>query len=512
MPHRGRPTLRKRLTLRARLTIWVVSIFVLIQVVTGLGFWLYQRSADRGLFNDRLVKRSMLIASRIRDEYDFLDEESLDALVQRTLDPLEFGRFQVDVVDAQGVSLLRRETRWPVIGRQIVAQIDRAQGYALRAVPDAPAGFESTEITKVFAIGVSVPQIPNAYLVVVTTDTFYARQTALILRILLVGGLFGTFASMVSGWIIAGVAVEPLRRLAGIADKLVPTTVKHASDEPMLDQVEETPEIQQLANELHAAKVRIREAFAAQERFLSNISHEIKTPIATLQLEAQTLDRKRLPPEGREFIESAEDEMRKLGRLVESFLTLTRVRDGQGEATPHRCGANELVMESLEDCVLMAEQHSVRLDVQLADSEEALDATVAGDPELLRTMINNLVRNAIRFTPRNGRVRVLATVRDAKFCIAVRDEGPGLPPELLEEVFNRFVQSSDETRRKRGHGLGLAIAQGIAELHGGQIRVRNLDPKGAEFTAELPLLTPDATEPADPAPNPEPESDPDPEP
>lgn len=502
MPHRGRPTLRKRLTLRARLTIWVVSIFVLIQVVTGLGYWLYQRSADRGLFNDRLVKRSMLIASRIRDEYDFLDENSLDALVQSTLDPLEFGRFQVDVVDGQGVSLLRSETRWPVIGRQIVAQIDHAQGYALRTVPDAPSGFESTEGTGVFAISVSVPEIPNAYLVVLTTDTFYARQTALILRILLVGGLFGTFASMISGWIIAGVAVEPLRRLAGIADKLVPNTVKQAADEPDLDEVRETPEIQQLASELHAAKVRIREAFAAQERFLSNISHEIKTPIATLQLEAQTLDRSRLPPEGTDFVELAEDEMRKLGRLVESFLTLTRVRDGQGEAPPHRCGANELVMESLEDCVLMAEQHGVRLDVQLADSEDALDAVVAGDPELLRTMINNLVRNAIRFTPRDGRVRVLAEIRDNHFCIAVRDEGPGLPPELLEEVFDRFVQSSEETRRKRGHGLGLAIAQGIAELHGGKIRVRNLRPNGAEFTAALPLLKPDTSEPAGPGPEP----------
>lgn len=495
MPHRGRPTLRKRLTLRARLTIWVVSIFVLIQVVTGVGYWLYQRSADRGLFNDRLVKRSMLIASRIRDEYDFLDEGALDALVQETLDPLEFDRFRVDVVDGKGISLLRDETRWPVIGRQIVAVIDRAQGYALRTVPDAPAEFAAAEDAGVFAIGLPIPEIPNAYLVVLTTDTFYARQTALILRILLVGGLFGTIASMISGWIIAGVAVEPLRRLAGIADKLVPNTVKQASNRPEFDEVQETPEIQQLASELHAAKVRIREAFAAQERFLSNISHEIKTPIATLQLEAQTLDRSRLPPEGMEFVESAEDEMRKLGRLVESFLTLTRVRDGQGEAPPHRCGANELVMDSLEDCALMAEQHGVRLDVQLADSEEALDAAVAGDPELLRTMINNLVRNAIRFTPRNGRVRVLAMVRDDTFCIAVRDEGPGLPPELLKEVFDRFVQSSEETRRKRGHGLGLAIAQGIAELHGGRIHVKNLQPNGAEFTAELPLLTPGASEP-----------------
>ncbi|MFG0259027.1 MAG: hypothetical protein ACF8LK_01635, partial [Phycisphaerales bacterium JB041] len=241
MPHRGRPTLRKRLTLRARLTIWVVSIFVLIQVVTGLGYWLYQRSADRGLFNDRLVKRSMLIASLIRDEYDFLDEASLDALVQSTLDPLEFGRFQVDVVDGHGISLLRSQTRWPVIGRQIVAQIDRAQGYALRTVPDAPENFPSAEGSQVFAIGVAVPEIPNAYLVVLTTDTFYARQTALILRILLIGGLFGAIASMISGWIIAGVAVEPLRRLAGIADKLVPNTVKHATEEPEIDEVRETP-------------------------------------------------------------------------------------------------------------------------------------------------------------------------------------------------------------------------------------------------------------------------------
>ncbi|MCA9298281.1 MAG: HAMP domain-containing histidine kinase, partial [Phycisphaerales bacterium] len=252
-------------------------------------------------------------------------------------------------------------------------------------------------------------------------------------------------------------------------------------------------EIEELTAELNASRARIREAFAAQERFLSNISHEFKTPIATLLTEAQTIDRSGLGEEGLEFVELAEDEMRRLGRLVESFLTLTRVRDGAGVTKPKVCPANELVMDSVEDCASMAEQHAVRLVPELADGEDAFDAMLMGDPPLLQTMLNNLVRNAIRFSPREGRVFVTARLTDDRFEIAVRDQGPGLSADLLDHVFDRFVQSSDEVRRERGHGLGLAIAKGIAELHHGDIHVRDPDEGGAEFMVWLPLAhaTPD---------------------
>jgi len=137
----------------------------------------------------------------------------------------------------------------------------------------------------------------------------------------------------------------------------------------------------------------------------------------------------------------------------------------------------------------MARQYAINLKPWIDDTEDN-DAAIAGDLDLLRTMLDNLIRNAIRFSPPEATVEVIATIADNTFRVAVRDQGPGLPNSMLANAFDRFVQAPDETRKGRGHGLGLAIAQGVAELHKGSINVRNLPDGGAEFLATLPLATP----------------------
>ena len=101
--------------------------------------------------------------------------------------------------------------------------------------------------------------------------------------------------------------------------------------------------------------------------------------------------------------------------------------------------------------------------------------------------MNNLVRNAIRFSPRGEVVSVVGVVRGGGFEIRVRDRGEGIPKDVLGNIFDRFVRASGEARRGRGHGLGLAIAKGIAELHGGDITAANHPDGGAVFTVMLPI-------------------------
>jgi signal transduction histidine kinase len=117
---------------------------------------------------------------------------------------------------------------------------------------------------------------------------------------------------------------------------------------------------------------------------------------------------------------------------------------------------------------------------------------VVGEPELLRTMVENLLRNAVRFTKRGGLVRLDAGVDGAAVRIRVRDEGPCIPPENLEKIFHDFAQSGPD--HGRGHGLGLAIARGVAEMHGGRVEAANADGGGCVFTITLPLTG--ATEPS----------------
>ena len=134
----------------------------------------------------------------------------------------------------------------------------------------------------------------------------------------------------------------------------------------------------------------------------------------------------------------------------------------------------------------MAEQSGVLLRPSLYDGDES--ACIEGNAELLQTAMSNLIRNAIRFSPREEAVEVRCGLEEGSVVYQVRDVGPGLPPELIDRVFEPFTQSSEERRRGRGTGLGLQIAQGIADLHGGRISVRNRE-RGCVFSLTLPLAS-----------------------
>jgi signal transduction histidine kinase len=173
--------------------------------------------------------------------------------------------------------------------------------------------------------------------------------------------------------------------------------------------------------------------------------------------------------------------------MVESFLLLTRVRHGKA-VIPNQelCTIRDIIVASYEGCASMASQHKVRVGVILPDGDD-VDAAVLGNADLLRTVIDNLLRNAIRFSPVGSMVEIIGRVEGQHLFISVRDFGPGIPIDLLPRIFDRFSQSNEEQRRGRGHGLGLEIAMGITELHGGTISVRNLDTGGCEFEVVLPI-------------------------
>ncbi|MDB5295116.1 MAG: integral rane sensor signal transduction histidine kinase, partial [Phycisphaerales bacterium] len=308
----------------------------------------------------------------------------------------------------------------------------------------------------------------------------------------------GLLAAAAAGWAVAGVAVRPLARLRRIAADLRPDTLSRP-----IDVGSDTAELTDLQAELDDARRRLDAGYEAQERFVANVSHEVKTPITAILTEAQLLARERdLAPNVRRFVDSTSDEMRRLNRLVESFLLLTRVRHGQPPAgTTRRVSVNDLVMESVEHCGPMADLHGVRLEPELvAGADDDPDLAVRGDPELLCTMLDNLVRNAVRFSPRGDAVRV--SVRpgggdngDAlpgHVSVYVRDRGPGIAPMVLDKLFGTAARREADAPG-RGTGLGLEIAQGIAELHGGRVQARNLPDVGCELHVALPLV------PANPA-------------
>ncbi len=294
----------------------------------------------------------------------------------------------------------------------------------------------------------------------------------------------GAVAALLAMWLVRRDLMQPLEELVTAAESVAPESL-HARLE--VDTNDE--EVERLRDELNDALERIEAGYRAQESFISNVSHELKTPIAVLLTEAQVVRSGDVDPErAREFAESVEEEMRHLGRLVESFLTLTRA--DQGERLTRRVPVewNDVVLDAVRHVEPVSSLHRVRVVPRLAMPEEGAadeeDVERLGDPELLQTMIENLVRNAVRFSPPDERVTVELSRPGGGLAIEVRDHGPGIPEELLPTLFDRFVQAEGE--RTRGSGLGLAIARRVAELHGGTIDAENVADGGCRFTARFP--------------------------
>jgi two-component system sensor histidine kinase CpxA len=237
-------------------------------------------------------------------------------------------------------------------------------------------------------------------------------------------------------------------------------------------------ELGQLARAFDRMAGRISTLVDAERRLLLDISHELRSPLARLGVAVE------LARSG-EDLDSAlnriQRESDRLNSLVGQLLEVTRVEGDPASLRRNVVRLDELVRQVVDDCEIEAAAHRCRLQY-----EAPLAVTVEGDHELLRRAVENVVRNAIRYAPRDTVVDVVLENEGARAMVKVRDHGPGVPEEALPRLFDAFYRvDRDRDRASGGVGLGLSIARRAVELHQGTIRARNADP-GLEVTVELP--------------------------
>lgn len=463
-----------RTPLRLRITLWVLTIFTVVQVSLSLLIILYQRESIQRTTDRRLVDAAEAITEEVSVDAD----TSPTDIALRSGHLRWFGRVAaIDTDNAGGVN---------IVGPFPTAMFDQLRAAVAQGQFGPPDEKASGQVAGFYFA--AHPHSGNQrFILAVPTREVDAPLRAMLWALLLLLPA-GMAASGVSAWYVAALAVRPLRQMRHFAEELDADTVSQA-----LEMENSSPEIESLREELNHAMKRLSEGYDAQARFLANVSHEIKTPIAVVRTEGEVLLAGRpTTSELQSFARNTVDEMDRLGRMVESFLLLTRVRHGKGAVQPKRHAANDILMEAASQCNAMARQYGVRLEPRLHDGEQ--DLCVEGDADLLNTALANLIRNAIRFSPRGEAVELTCKADEASVAILVRDYGAGVPPEVLDHLFEPFTQSVEERRLGRGTGLGLQIAHGIAELHSGQVRVRNLE-RGCEFSLRLKLAR-DTPEPA----------------
>jgi len=229
-------------------------------------------------------------------------------------------------------------------------------------------------------------------------------------------------------------------------------------------------EITPLIVSFNSLLARLRDAFTTQRRFVQDAAHELRTPIAAIGLQLETLRGDVCCGETQERFSQLEQGIQRAQRLVDQLLRLSRQEAVAGDAAPTDVDVLAVLRESVNGLILLAEQRGSDLGLlPTTVSNVPLRCSVAD----LRSVLDNLIENALRYTPEGGVVDVSLSHEGGKLSIEVIDSGPGIPQELLDRVFDRFFRVPGTGAR--GSGLGLAIARGAAQRCGMNISLRNRD-------------------------------------
>jgi len=230
----------------------------------------------------------------------------------------------------------------------------------------------------------------------------------------------------------------------------------------------------------------LRRTETVRREFVANVSHELRTPVASLKALVETLEDGALadPEAAREFIGRMHVEVDGLAQLVEELLELSRIESGRVALRLRPADLASVVQTATERLRPLAERQGVKLVLQPPDTLPP----VSVDPERIQQVVANLVHNAVKFTPPGGTISVGVQQRGRDAAVVVADSGIGIPPELLDRLFERFYKA-DKARASGGTGLGLAIAKHLVQAHGGRIWAESAgEGRGATFIFTLPPL------------------------
>jgi two-component system OmpR family sensor kinase len=292
------------------------------------------------------------------------------------------------------------------------------------------------------------------------------------------------FIAGVGGYLLARKSLGPVVSMGEQAAQIGAANLSERIPVPVKNQ-----ELQRLAEIFNDLLARLDKSFAEQKRFMADASHELRTPVAVVVGESEVaLSQPRDPEEYRESLKIVNDEGRRLTRLVEDLFTLARADSGEYPLVMSDFYLDESVGESVRSVRTLAAQKGLELSYKAPEVEIAY----RGDEAVITRMMMNLLQNAIKFTPADGRIDVVVKQNCANWEISISDSGEGIPEAARDEVFERFFRVDRARSRKdflngSGAGLGLSIAKWAAELHDGKIALEKSGPHGSTFVVYLPM-------------------------
>jgi two-component system, OmpR family, sensor kinase len=321
-------------------------------------------------------------------------------------------------------------------------------------------------------------------------STAHCEATIDRIWLLIIAGIFGgTALASLAGAAIAARAMRPIAALTASAKEVSETRdpSHHMPRPPVEDEVGELADtLEQMLRSLDAARSEREQAMQQQREFVADASHELRTPLTSVLANLELLQASLGGPgqaEDREVVDSALRSSRRMSRLVSDLLLLARADAGRLAAHKRVDLAEVAGDAALEAMPLMGSRQFV------IDNDRPL--RVEGSADELHRMILNLLDNAARHTPDGATIELRLSEQGSDAVVEVADDGPGIPPSMRTQIFDRFVRGEGpaDTARGTGTGLGLAIVSAVAASHGGTVEATESPSGGALFRARIPVAT-----------------------
>jgi two-component system OmpR family sensor kinase len=443
--------------IRVRMTAWYVAVLALVLVAVG-AFVIVQLRSDLTAATDRSLRPA---ARQIADGYR---AEGVPEFRDSSATVLSGERAASQVLDASGRVVAsfgdvvsRRPMRAPGAPAVRTVHLDGAD-FRVASQPVTRRGQRQTIVA-----AASLAPVDRS-----------VRRVLVLLLIALPAALFATAGA---GWWLARRALAPIDRMTSMAAAIGPDALGQRVQVPPSHD-----EVARLARTLNTMLDRIQSGVEDQQRLVADTSHELRTPLAAMRAEIDvSLREDELAPAARRVLESAREELDRISATVDDLLVLARADERGLAAVYEQLDLRGLAAGVVERSQTLADSRGVDLRI------EGPPAPALGDPESLRHALRNLVDNALIFTPQGSAVVVRSARSNGVSEIAVCDQGPGVPPQLRERIFERFFRTdAARTRAAGGSGLGLAIVSEVARAHGGSVDVAPAEPRGSVFTFRVP--------------------------
>lgn len=292
------------------------------------------------------------------------------------------------------------------------------------------------------------------------------------------------FLGYLMSQISIGKIIKPIKEVAKAAESI---THEDLSRRVKVDNASE--ETQFLVKAFNDMISRLEAAFAYITESSSYIAHELKTPLAIMRGEAEVaLKKERDKEEYKKVIIGSLEETMRMFKIIEDLLLLTRVNYRSNDLQLQPLDLSQFVLVLFEKAKILAAGKNIMVNVQVSETT----ALVNADEPTLRRLFLNLIDNAIKYTPQNGKIDILAHFETDRIRISIADTGIGIEQRNLSRLFDKFFRIAEKTKDiAPSSGLGLSIAQSIAKLHQGEIMVFSQIGKGTVFTVDLPRITGD---------------------